>query len=304
MAKNENFSVVLFADLVRSTRLYEKLGDRKAQLVIGSCLSRLREVTRKCEGEVVKTIGDEVMSVFPDVDQAIQCSVLMHQSIEALSVGEDTDQIKLYLHIGLHAGPIVRKTGDVFGDTVNVAARLTGLAKTRQILTTGQTVEHMGALHRKAIRTVGKETLKGKSGHIPIYEYLWDKTDVTVKLNGSQNISVGIPRLEIRSGKRKVTLDADHPECTIGRNAGNDIVLDFIRISRFHAKIEFRRNRFVLVDHSSNGTYVNFKGRDEIQIKRDEIQLLGSGMISPGRKASPGSPGAIRFCVSPPGRGG
>ena len=298
MDRNHGFAAVLFADLVGSTQLYEKLGDRQAQSIIGSCLSRLTEATCAFNGEVVKTIGDEVMSVFADADQAVLSAVRMHQSIEALSKGDNLDQVSLCLHVGVHAGPIVRRSDDVFGDTVNVAARITKLANPRQILTTGDTVAHLGAQYRSSARLIGAQSLKGKSGAIQIYEYVWDKSDLTVRLDRLTSALAGLSQLEIRFGNCSIRLNQDNPGCTIGRNAGNDIVLKFERISRFHAKIEYRRHKFILTDHSSNGTYVDFIDGDDVYIKRDEIRLIGTGLISPGRKATAGSPGAIHFCVS------
>ena len=86
MKQNESHTAVLFADLVRSTSLYEKLGDRMAQSIVAACLSGMEKVTRDNGGEVIKTIGDEVMSVFPSVDQAVQAAVQMHQTVEGLPV--------------------------------------------------------------------------------------------------------------------------------------------------------------------------------------------------------------------------
>ena len=61
---------ILFADVVGSTQLYERFGDTRASETVAACLDAMKDATRQCSGTVIKTIGDEVMSTFPSVDQA------------------------------------------------------------------------------------------------------------------------------------------------------------------------------------------------------------------------------------------
>ena len=297
MVQNKSYAAVLFADLARSTQLYDRLGDKTAESIIADCLACLTDTTRKYDGEVIKTIGDEVMSVFESVDKALRCAARMHQAIETLTLEDVAEPVYLYLHIGICSGLVIRRQDDVFGDAVNLAARLTKLASPRQIVVTGHMAEQVEPARRKWFRPIGRETIKGKSGIIETVEYLWDRTDTTVLLDRIQTPRTGEARLELRFGNCIRRVDEERSECTIGRKKGNDIVLNFERISRFHAKIVQRRHKFMLKDHSSNGTYVDFGGQHTAYLKRDEIQLTGSGMISPGRKASPNSPGALHFCV-------
>ncbi|MGA1796981.1 MAG: adenylate/guanylate cyclase domain-containing protein [bacterium] len=295
MKQSQSHAAVLFADLVRSTSLYKKLGDAAAQKIVAACLAGMEKVTREYGGEVIKTIGDEVMSVFPSADQAVQAGVRMHQVVEGLPVEDVSEPVKLHLHIGIHTGLVVQRQGDVFGDAVNLAARMTHLANPRQIIFSTHTADQLKPELRQWLRPIGTETIKGKSGSVQAYEYLWDRTDTTVIRDRIETPRVGNACLEIRFADCMLRVDQDQPECTIGRHEDNDIVLNYERISRFHAKIEQRRCKYVLSDHSFNGTYIEFAGKKEVYLNRDEIELTGSGIISPGRKASPGSPGAIHF---------
>ena len=79
--------------------------------------------------------------------------------------------------------------------------------------------------------------------------------------------------------------------------ADNDVVVNDNRVSRSHAKIEYRRGKFVLIDQSTNGTFVLFQGKKPIDIKRDEAPLLGTGIISLGREVNPDSPLSIHYSI-------
>jgi hypothetical protein len=116
---------VLFADVSGSTRLYEKLGDARALECIGLCLNIMREVTAEHRGRVVKAIGDELMCVFPIASAAAQAAADMQSRV---SMQDPVDGQRLAIRVGLHFGPVLEQANDVFGDSVNVAARMTSLA--------------------------------------------------------------------------------------------------------------------------------------------------------------------------------
>jgi len=112
---------VLFADVSGSTRLYETLGDERALATVGQCLALVREACDGHSGRVIKTIGDEVMAVFALADQAAQAAAAMQArvSTEPFAVGQ-----RIAIRVGFHFGPALETDSDVFGDSVNVAARL------------------------------------------------------------------------------------------------------------------------------------------------------------------------------------
>jgi hypothetical protein len=285
MPQKKVIFTILFADIVKSSQFYEILGDKSADTV------------SQHQGSVVKTIGDEVMCIFPDADRAVKAAKAMQQVLEKTP---DVDTAKLSMpniHIGIHTGPVIKKGDDIFGDAVNLAARMVALAKPRQILITEQTVQTLTPEYQSSVRYVDKDTIKGKSRELKIYEFLWEINDLTVMLDRSSTSLVLQSCLELRYGDNIVRVDQRQPSITMGRQKHNDLVLDYERISRSHARIEYRREKFVLIDQSSNGTYVHPQDEDGIYIKRDEVRLSGTGIISLGRMAAPGSPGAIHFTV-------
>src|SRR5690606_17034150 len=124
---------VLFADMAGSTMLYEKLGDALAKTLVDECLDHMRTVTQRRGGRVIKTIGDELMCVFPDPDRASLAATDMQLAISALPPAPG---VRRAIRLGLHAGPQIEEQGAVFGYTVNTAARRASLAKAGQSITT------------------------------------------------------------------------------------------------------------------------------------------------------------------------
>ena len=297
MPRETDSLTIMFADIARSTRFYETLGDISAQRLMSTCLSRLSDVACQHQGSVIKTIGDEVMCTFPDADQAVNAAKNMQEAFEKMPDIENCDLGTPNIYIGIHTGPVIQEEDDIFGDSVILAARMVALAKPRQILITEQTVKALTPDYKAFVRYVDKETIKGKKGKLKIYEYIWEQDDVTVILDRSSTSSVLQSYLELRCGNVIIKVDHLQPSITMGRQSHNDLVLDYERISRSHANIEYSREKFILMDHSSNGTYVHPQGEAVIHITRDEVQLFDSGIISLGRKASPGSPGAIHYTV-------
>ena len=297
MPQEKGYGIVMFADIAQSTQIYERLGDRLAQKLVDETLSRLSQTTSKHRGEVIKTIGDEVMCTFREADDAIRAAVEMNRDFDQPPGNEDADFLLPRIAIGMHGGPLIRKSGDVFGDTVNVAARIVKLAKPRQILLTESVAQSVRPAYRSKIRYVVRETIRGKSGEMTIHEYLWEPKNATVLLKRSALPTSGKVGMVLRWGKHSIRVDTDRPAVSLGRQDHNELILNYERISRSHARIEYRRGRFHLIDHSSNGTYIQQPGKDVLFIKRDEALLSGSGIISLGRIATPGSPGAVHFSI-------
>ena len=267
---------VLFADVSGSTHLYETLGDERALAAIGRCLSLMREVSEAHSGRVVKTIGDEVMSIFPLADEAAQAAVAMHVRLAA-----ETFDARLALRIGFHFGAALESEGDVYGDSVNVAARLAGIAHASQIITSGGTAAMLSPWLRARTRALAALTVKGKAQDLDVWELVWQESadDLTTL---ATRVNVLRARVRLRHGEREIVLDERQTTLALGRDAQNDVVIGDRMASRLHAHIERRRDHFVLVDHSSNGTFVTPDGEGEIPLRREEFVLRGRGRITFG----------------------
>ncbi len=291
---------VLFADIANSTVLYDVLGDKFAQNLISLCLSALEKVTLEHQGTVIKTIGDEVMCVFPHADLAVEAGKAMHQTVELITIADRIDLEPPNLYIGIHFGQVIMENRDVFGDTVNIAARVTQLAKQRQILITQQVFDTLSPELKTFTKCVDTTTIKGKSGKFNIYETIWEIQDVTIAFQGPiDTLMIKEPELnlELTFQGQRVNINQNCLKVNLGRQPHNDIVVESKAISRSHARIELKRDKFILTDQSTNGTYILNKEKKIAQIKQDETQLLGSGTISLGQEAGIDSPDAIHFKI-------
>src|SRR5438874_363129 len=180
---------VLFADITGSTRLYEKLGNARALECVGLCLNIMRESALGCGGRVVQTIGDEVLCVFPTALAATQAATEMQSRVE---MQEPVSGQRLQIHVGLQFGPVLEEGQDVFGDCVNVAARMVKLAKPSQIIAGGECVEALTGPMKDRTRALDKLPVKGREQEVDVYEVLWRQSE-EVLLRGRGSISFGHP---------------------------------------------------------------------------------------------------------------
>ena len=294
MAKDLEVAIV-FADVVGSTQLYEELGDTKASETVALCLEVMKEATQQYKGTVIKTIGDEVMSTFETVDDAMGAAVMMQSRISADNKQED--RIAVSIRIGCHFGPVVQEQNDIFGAAVHTANRMTSQAKARQIVISGETVARMDAELQRQTRQIDVATVRGKLDEVALYELLWNPEEATSMLPTIEweNQDRKASRLELSFRDKTVEVNDKRKNVIMGRAEDNDLVIKGNLISRIHAKVEMRRGKFILVDQSTNGTFVlNLQG-EETFVRRDSTEISGEGTIGLGRAEEPGASLAIYF---------
>jgi hypothetical protein len=245
----------------------------------------MRESALGCGGRVVQTIGDEVLCVFPTASAATQAAAEMQSRVE---MQEPVSGQRLQIHIGLQFGPVLEEGQDVFGDCVNVAARMVKMAKPSQIIAGGECVEALSKPMKDQTRALDKLPVKGREQEVDVYEVLWRQSE---ELTYMASRAPGPPkqlqaRLCLRHGGKEMILGPGRELIRLGRENSCDIVIADRKASREHARIERRRDKFVLVDVSSNGTFVTFQGQPEMAVKREEVVLQGRGSISFGHPYS------------------
>ena len=270
---------ILFADVSGSTALYELLGDKPAAKAIDACLSVLREVIARRDGLVVKTIGDELMVVFNNPQAACEAAREMQQSVTALP---PTAGAKLAIRIGFHFGLVLEDKGDFWGDGVNTAARLAGLAKAGQILTTGATANSLPGIQRSNLRDLDAISVKGKHDAVRVFELMWGDTEDATQVAGLASSAKVQAKLTLEVGERTMGFPLDKTVLILGRENTCDVVVREKTASRRHARIERRGVQYVLVDESTNGTYVAIEGDREMLLRRDSVMLRGRGKIALG----------------------
>ncbi len=286
---------ILFADVVGSTQLYDTFGDTKASETVAVCLDVMKEATHQYNGTVIKTIGDEVMSTFPSVDEAMGAAVLMQSRISAES--RQDDRIPVSIRVGCHYGPVVQEQNDIFGAAVHTANRMTSQAKAKQIVISGETVELMSKKLQEQTRQIDVATVRGKMDEVALYELLWNPEEATSMLPTIEWESRGkkASRLVLTFRDQNVEISDKRKSVTMGRAEDNDLVVKGNLISRIHAKVELRRGKFILIDQSTNGTFLQNVQGEERFVRRDSTEMHGEGTIGLGRSEDPGASLAIYY---------
>ena len=294
MAKDLEVAI-LFADVVGSTQLYDQFGDTKASETVAQCLDVMKDATHQYNGTVIKTIGDEVMSTFPTVEDAMGAAVMMQSRISADN--KQDDRIAVSIRIGCHFGPVVQEQNDIFGAAVHTANRMTSQAKARQIVISGETVAQMSGDLRKQTRQIDVATVRGKLDEVALYELLWNPEEATSMLPTIEWENQGrkASRLQLSFRDQKIEVNDKRKSVIMGRAEDNDLVIKGNLISRIHAKVEMRRGKFILVDQSTNGTFVQNVQGEETFVRRDSTEINGEGTIGLGRAEEPGASLAIYF---------
>ena len=273
---------ILFADIAESTSLFEKHGDEAARNAISSVLDVLLKEAEKHQGNLVKTIGDEIMCTFPKANHALLAAIEMQNSVSGNFVlGNHPIEIR----VGFHYGDVIEEQGDVFGDAVNVAARMTGYAKKGQVITNSITFKSCLLPPFLTHRSLGKSKVKGKLLPVEIIEILWQQ-DISQVTRVTSALDIKLPvtksQLEIQLNNKTQIMTDQSPTKTIGRGDDCDIQISMLMASRLHGEIQYIGGNFKYTDESTNGSWVKQGGSDPIRIHRDSILLLETGQIAFG----------------------
>jgi len=277
---------VLVADIPGSDRLYDRLGKAEAGRAIGRCLNRMERVVSVHKGRVVETPGDDLMTLFDSAEAALHAATEMQQRINSLP---PVSGVALAIRAGFHFGPVIEADDSVSGDAVEMATKLTTNAKPGQTLTTATAVATLPQPLHGLTKAVGALNLEGRNEPVLVFEVTWDYGNSELASTPPPAIEAAATRdarLRLRYGDQKIILGPHRPTATLGRDAGSDIIVKDARASRSHGCIERRRGQFVLIDQSTNGTYVTFRGEGEFVLKREETILRGRGYITFGHASN------------------
>jgi adenylate cyclase len=297
---------IVFADLRGSTALFESLGNAEATAVVTQCVAMLGGVVKRRRGRVIKTLGDGLMAVFGAAPDAVEAADDMHHAMELWGADEagpgDLRPVSirgLRLQVGVAHGEVVEMAGDVFGDAVNVAARLLDHAGDNETLVTLAVVDAVKPLHQSRFRSLDRMQLRGRVEAVHVY------LQETHRLTDSATTAYGdiAPAVE-PSGIRLTWLDMKRiysgptMPLVLGRSPQANYCIDDSRVSRSHARIDWHGGAFQLTDLSYNGTYVRFSNEsDIIGLRRGNCTLHGSGVIGLGASPLEATTPTVRFEV-------
>jgi len=280
---------VLFADICRSTDLFDRLGDQDALNLVMKALEMATGIATAQQGTVIGTIGDEVMCTFEAPQDALTAARQIHKMIQQDSLMQSN---QLAMRVGINTGAVVSLSNSVYGDTVNIAARLAQQAKANQSLVTSRTIASIDEFQRDQIRPFGQINLRGKSGAIDVFELLEKDTEEEItEVANSKNLESRSFLMTVRYRTREMRFDPMLVRFLFGRGQDCDQTVDHPTISREHAELLYRNGQFLLRDFSTNGSYV-LQGENREQVHRSSIELRGEGQIYLGRTF-----GQPDFCI-------
>jgi class 3 adenylate cyclase len=156
---------VIFTDIVGSTNLTQQLGDDAAMEILSVHDEVVREALKACLGREVKHTGDGIMGSFVSAAAAVRCTIRIQNAIAKAPA-------RLQLRIGAAAGEPVERNQDIFGSTVQLAARLCAHAEPEQILVSNVVAE-LCIGKGVAFRSLGEMSLKGFDRSVHVHAVEW-----------------------------------------------------------------------------------------------------------------------------------
>jgi adenylate cyclase len=268
---------VLVVDIVSSTRLYEVHGNIAAQQMVESCLRVLSTAVEAHKGQVIKSLGDGLLCSFASQEDSVWAAVAMCDGIS---------EHELEVRVGVHCGEVVEDRGDIFGDAVNTASRIVGVAKPAEILITATLRDALPPFMQGIVRAVQPVSVKGKRDPIELYAILksdngggGDDISQTICMTREETSSAPADgHLELSYQGQKLSVGPGE-DVTIGREAGNELVISSKHVSRLHARVFSRGGKFHVEDKSANGTFLVPDHQAKLRIFREDAMLYGGGLI-------------------------
>ena len=300
-------TTVVFADLMGSTAVFETIGNARASRVVTELTQWIAEVCLAHSGRVIKTLGDGVLAVFPHAPDAVGAVVEMqrgHQKrIANASIGT-----RMPIRVGVARGEVEFVDGDCYGDAVNVASRLSDLSGPHQIWANASSLEHAVESDGVRFRPLGPITIRGRAEPCVVFQVEWhenlssDFLTMQAALDSQRDQlekavlggEIELVWLDVRKRFRSSQLPVH-----IGRVSQAEFVVNDPRVSRSHARIDWRNGSILLVDVSTYGSWVRFSGGGaDLLLRREECVLHGEGEIALGASFSDLSVPTVMFSVS------
>ena len=278
---------VVFADLTGSTGLFESAGNVVATHVVTRCTQALGSHFARAGGHVVKYLGDGVLATFDDTVAAVDACIRAKDLLYDINSTQFRDA-PLGFKVGVEHGQIIEQDGDCYGDAVNVASRLSDRAEPNEILIGEPVFRRLPDAQRMSCSSLDRITVKGRSEPVRVWRIDWARTAETTITVSIDTIASGgreiiSQRLDLDLLDQHLKLLPTDGPLVIGRGDNAGFVINDPRVSRRHARIEWKGGQCILTDFSSNGTWVSFAGAAApLMLKRDNCLLHGRGEIGLG----------------------
>ena len=300
-------ATVVFTDLHGSTAVFEALGNARATESVTQITTWITVQCEKHGGRLIKTLGDGVMVIFLDPSQAVAAVVdiqrLHHKKTVRLQSG-----LRLPIRIGLASGEVEMVADDCYGDAVNVASRLCDLCGPHQIWASASTLETVQEVRGSNFRMLGPIHIRGRAEPCNVFQIEWREEEPSDFLTMQAQLSPeDLLDLGDALGREVVLQWMDTVKSFksfelpihIGRVKSVEFVVNDPRVSRTHARLEWRNGCVMLVDMSSYGSWVRFSeaGGADVLLRREECVLHGKGELALGASFADLSAPTVSFTI-------
>lgn len=300
-------ATVVFTDLFGSTGAFEALGNARATEAVTQITTWIAQVVESHGGRVVKMLGDGVLALFGDNPSAIRAVVEMQRDHQKRMIQIPLPK-RMPIRIGVASGDVEIVDGDCYGDAVNVAARLSDLSGPHQIWVNSAALDGTDEADGVRFRILGPISIRGRAEPCTVYQVEWQEDVASDFLTMQADLDPALDaggtdvlggQIELTWMDVKKTFKAFDLPIHVGRVRQAEFVVNDPRVSRTHARIDWRNGSVLLVDVSSYGCWVRFAGGgSDLLLRREECVLHGRGDIALGSSFADLSAPTVSFSVS------
>jgi len=300
-------TTIVFADLMGSTGVFETIGSARGSRVVTEITQRMCEICVAHRGQVIKTLGDGVLAAFRRGSDAIDAVVQVQRDHQS-RLAQPGAGTRLPIRIGVARGEVEFIDDDCYGDAVNVASRLSDLSGPHQIWANESSLT--GSLESDGVRfrPLGPITVRGRAEPCQVFQVEWhenlnsDLMTMQASIDSQQDqldkVVLG-GAIELRWLDTQRRFRSSQLPIQIGRISQAEFDVNDPRVSRAHARIDWRNGNILLVDLSTYGSWVRFSGGgSDLLLRREECVLHGSGEIALGASFGDPTVPTIKFSVS------
>jgi len=299
-------ATVVFADLLGSTSAFEALGNAQATLAVTRITTWIAKVVEAHGGRVVKMLGDGVLALFDENLSAIHAVVELQRTHQKRKSQFEPAKF-MPIRIGVASGEVEIVAGDCYGDAVNVASRLSDLSGPFQIWANSAALTGASESNGVHFRILGPISIRGRAEPCTVYQVDWQEdvasdfltmqAELDSVLDASDRDVLG-GEVELSWLDTRKTFRAFELPIHLGRVHQADFVVNDPRVSRTHARLDWRNGSVMFVDMSSYGSWVRFSGGgSDLLLRHEECALHGRGEIALGSSFADSSAPIVSFSV-------
>lgn len=271
---------VLVAEVCGSTQLAERLGTAEASRAAERCLHRMERAASVSTHAFMRTVGEQLQVGYDSADAAAHAAIEIQSRVDALP---PVSGINLAVRIAFDHGEVEESAGQYFGAPFETAARLVELSKPGQVLTSAATMALLATDTQQRMRLVDSLQVQSGNATVAVSELPWSRSEEASKTRLSPPPAVSRDtRLRLRHGTNELWVDAELPKLRFGRDPHADLITHDNRASRNHGRIERRHDKFILIDESTNGTFIKYMDEPEFMLRHEETILRGKGLVGFG----------------------